>query len=236
MAWIESHQGLERHPKLLTLATKLNTDRYGAIGRLHCLWYWCLEYAPDGDLRKFDSQTIEKACDIPLETLASCNFVDCKPFLRIHDWWDYAGRFIQNKFKNYPKKWMQIKKLYKGSPRGTPKGDPKTVDQPYQPTNHTYTDFLQVWEENKGRLPGIKEFSDDRKAAFSRLFREKPDMSYWKAVVQRLAASDFACGEGKDGWKATVDFLLRKWTHVRIMEGKYDNRPHANKMTVAETI
>jgi hypothetical protein len=139
MAWIESHQSLERHPKLLSIALKLNTDKFGAIGRIHCLWWWCLDYATDGDLRKFDPDTVVMACSTPMDLLVECEFVDRRPYLRVHDWWHYAGRFIKIKYKDYPDKWKRIEVLYKGSLKGIrypslkPTNQPTDLNQPNQP-------------------------------------------------------------------------------------------------------
>ena len=144
MAWIESHQALERHPKILQLRTVLGIPLDECLGRVHRFWWWCLDYALDGDLVKFQPIVIENACGIPLEALKQCGLVDTKPNLRVHDWWQYAGRFISIKYKNYPKKWEEIRDGYiKGTPKGTPKGIAKggskglnlnLTNQPNQPT------------------------------------------------------------------------------------------------------
>ena len=43
--------------------------------------------------------------------LIRCKFVDRTPYLRVHDWWEYYGRFLQIKYKNRPEKWQEIKNL-----------------------------------------------------------------------------------------------------------------------------
>jgi hypothetical protein len=157
MAWIESHQNLERHPKLLDLAIALGTDKFGAIGRLHCLWWWCLEYALDGDLRKFNPEAVSLACSIPIDILVRCEFVDALPYRRIHDWWDYAGDFIKIKFKNYPEKWMRIEHLYKNtpkvSPKGAPKNPPKDDNQTLTLTLHNHTTVKDTEAVEKPTAP-----------------------------------------------------------------------------------
>ncbi|WP_067931222.1 hypothetical protein [Alicyclobacillus kakegawensis] len=61
MAWIESHQELARHPKTKKLARELNDTVRGAIGLLHLLWWWAMDYAEDGDLSRFDYEDIADA-------------------------------------------------------------------------------------------------------------------------------------------------------------------------------
>lgn len=110
--WIKSDQSLLNHPKLLKLKTESKIELDTTIGRLHRLWWWCLDYAFDGDLRKFDASMIESACDLSLSDLISSGFVDYRPYRRIHNWWHHAGRYLQIKYKDQPHKWRQIEKQY----------------------------------------------------------------------------------------------------------------------------
>jgi hypothetical protein len=52
MAWLESHQSLRDHPKARRLARRLD-GLPASIGHLHALWWWCLDYAPNGDLTRY---------------------------------------------------------------------------------------------------------------------------------------------------------------------------------------
>lgn len=96
MAWIESHQALREHPKTKRLARTLGIDRYAAIGLLHCLWWWTLDYADDGDLSRFDEHDIADGVDWDgdaahlVKALTCCGFIDSDR--HIHDWEDFAGR------------------------------------------------------------------------------------------------------------------------------------------------
>lgn len=144
MAWIESHQALRNHPKVLKLAGELNVQVETVIGRLHMLWWWCLDYAPDGVINKFDEKVIEEVCKIPLKFLAGANFVDLEGGAKIHDWWDYAGRFLTIRYKNQPHKLSRIRRLYKNHTNNHTnnhtKNVTKTANQPTltnlnQPTN-----------------------------------------------------------------------------------------------------
>lgn len=97
MAWIESHQGLARHPKLLRLAQRLKVNPAQAIGHLHLLWWWALDYAPDGDVSAFSADEVASAAGWTRETepflaaLRECRWLD--PDGSIHDWQDYGGRY-----------------------------------------------------------------------------------------------------------------------------------------------
>ncbi len=144
MAWIRSESGLARHPKTLLLKKLLGCELDQVIGRLHLLWWWCLEYANDGDLSKKEPKVIEESCQVPLKMLIRAGFVDSRPYRRIHDWWENQGSYLQSRFNKTPDKWQRIKQLYEqekgpilhGSPSGPGMGVRNRTDvQTYRRTD-----------------------------------------------------------------------------------------------------
>jgi hypothetical protein len=115
MAWLRSEQSLLHHPKTKLLQSYLNATLPETIGKLHMLWYWCLDYALDGDLSRKEPKMIEQSCDIPLKLLVKAGFVDSRPYRRIHDWWQIQGNYLKIRFKNQPENWQRIENLYKRS-------------------------------------------------------------------------------------------------------------------------
>ena len=104
MAWIESNQEIGRHPKTKKLARLLDISVVTAIGHLHYLWWWALDFAQDGYIGKYDEFDIAEACmwegdhQSFVDTLIQAGFVDkTESGLLIHDWFDYAGRLIIQK-------------------------------------------------------------------------------------------------------------------------------------------
>jgi hypothetical protein len=124
MAWIKSYQSLERHPKLLELMTSLDVNQSEAIGLLHRFWWWCVDYAEDGDLARFSNEQIAGMLglgkDKPfIETMVKCGFIERKPYLRIHDWIDYVGEYLYSKYRSSNlKKYKSIVRAYKGGHKG----------------------------------------------------------------------------------------------------------------------
>ena len=118
MAWIESHQALEKHPKVLRLSRACSWSIPETIGRLQMFWWWCLDYATDGRLDKHGDAVIANVFGVTQDhekfvaLLIEIEFLDSEPEIRVHDWWDYAGRFLQTRYKNKPKTWKEIKRFY----------------------------------------------------------------------------------------------------------------------------
>lgn len=125
MAWIESHQALERHPKVLHLSRLMAWDLDGTIGKLHRFWWWCLDYAPTGDLRTVDPLSIpqglglegldaEKFLPAMMQSHWICPMKGGKTPFRVHDWVNYSGGYLRDsKFRRHPDKWAQVVDLYK---------------------------------------------------------------------------------------------------------------------------
>ena len=104
-AWIKSYQALRDHPKTRKLARRVGGVPT-AIGYLHCLWWWCIDYAPDGDLTKHDIEDIAIACEWDGEpqdiitNLTECGFLENGGGLRVHDWDDYGGALVLQRARN----------------------------------------------------------------------------------------------------------------------------------------
>lgn len=112
MSWIRSDCSLPRHPKTILLKTLTGFEVDVIVGRLHFLWWWCLDYAIDGNLSQKDPKIIEGACQIPLKLLIKAGFVDRLPYRRIHDWWDNQGAYLRSRYHKQPELWQRIEKLY----------------------------------------------------------------------------------------------------------------------------
>lgn len=121
MAWIESHQKLERSGKILVLSQKLGINRYQAIGHLHSLWWWALDNARNGDVTRYGNDVVTQACgwteyindeidmsrinevtnrdkgECFIEALIESGFLDLKEGkLTIHDWSMYTWRYFHS--------------------------------------------------------------------------------------------------------------------------------------------
>ncbi|MDP2950010.1 MAG: hypothetical protein Q8P22_10780 [Chloroflexota bacterium] len=134
MAWIESHQNLQRHPKTLRAAAKLEVSVPTLIGHLQCLWWWCLDFAEDGELTGFDHAEIAQAAmwfgdaTAFVDALLQCGQANKPGFLEmnsghllVHDWSDYTGKLIERR---------QADAARKRAVRRTSAGHPQDIHTP----------------------------------------------------------------------------------------------------------
>jgi hypothetical protein len=111
MAWIESHQALGHHPKTLRLAAELGCSLPAAVGHLQFLWWFALDYAPDGVLKPGSEKTVARACcwrgrvERFWNALLSAGFLEPQDGgACIHDWREYAGRYVDRRRRDAERK------------------------------------------------------------------------------------------------------------------------------------
>jgi hypothetical protein len=110
--WIESHRGLKDHPKTVLLTAAWNDRKPCVLGHLHELWWWTLEYAPDGIIRPSFVPQVIAACewhgkgDRFWSGLVESGFLEVQTdgSYAVHDWDEYAVRRIQRYEKDNQRK------------------------------------------------------------------------------------------------------------------------------------
>lgn len=85
--------------------------------------------------------------------------------------------------------------------------------------------LFNLWNEHRPRVlsEAIKN-TQKRKQAASARWRETPSTEYWISVIQRIGQSKFCLGEVGQGWKADYDWFICPDNHIRVLEGKYDDK------------
>jgi len=102
MAWIELHQSLRDHRKVLQAADELNITPAHMVGLLSLLWLWAIDNAEDGNLSHVTSRVMSRAaqwdgdCDAFVTALKRAGFID-EGTESLHDWLDYTGRLIEQR-------------------------------------------------------------------------------------------------------------------------------------------
>lgn len=89
-------------PKVRRMVRALDIPLPQAIGHLHLLWWWCIDYAPTGRLDGYELGDIADAAEWHgcasdfVEALVAARLLDRSETgeLEVHDWWDYAGQLI----------------------------------------------------------------------------------------------------------------------------------------------
>ena len=116
MPWIESHTILGRHKKVFETARSLRIRPVYLIGHLHLLWHAALEQAESGDLTDWSDELIAEVSSWPADAptfvrrLLDHGWLD--DTRRLHDWLDYAGRYLISKYKGTPAGRERLKEIW----------------------------------------------------------------------------------------------------------------------------
>lgn len=105
MAWIQVHQTLKDHRKVLAAADELDIEPAHMLGLLISFWLWALDNAPTGSLSGISPRMIARAAqynDDPdkfVEALTDVGLLDTDQTgdLELHDWYEYTGKLIDQR-------------------------------------------------------------------------------------------------------------------------------------------
>lgn len=105
MAWIQVHQTLKDHRKVLAAADELDIEPAHMLGLLISFWLWALDNAPTGSLAGISPRMIARAAqynDDPgkfVDTLKDVGLLDTDQAgdLELHDWYEYTGKLIDQR-------------------------------------------------------------------------------------------------------------------------------------------
>lgn len=221
MAWIQSHQHLGRHPDTRRLAARAGIGAPQVIGHLHYLWWWTLEYAPDGDLSRFSPVEIAFASEWTgdpafwFAALKEIGWIDDQG--RVRDWDDIAGRLARERARDRERKRTEREAIHRGTP---PAGNPEPVPAETPDTSPPAgpTDVRRTSAGN----PSLDKTTQDKKREVerenravletSRLEDDPPPAGFPRTEADVVATA----GEQEIG-----DFALKLW-HLAASRGWCD--------------
>ncbi len=106
--WLEVRVQLRNHHKLNSSAKSLEIPRIHLLGHLVGLWLGALEFAEDGDLWRDDEEStlrfIASLAELPFDPERFVEVLRLDRWLDgwlIHDWLDYAGKYLYGKYKSH---------------------------------------------------------------------------------------------------------------------------------------
>ena len=213
MAWIPSHQELKDHPKTKRLRRALGVGLPQAIGHLHMLWWWALDYAEDGRLSKWTADDIADAAGWEgeakqfVDALVESGFLDRDgDTLMVHDWDEYLGRLLDKRRKNAERKRRSRENAEGGSgeSRGSHAGQERDGQGSHRATEQNTTQE-NLKNPSRSTSPG-GDAEPGRKAVFT-----DGDMALAELLARRIA-------ENNPRARSPTASQLRSWANeVRLM-------------------
>jgi hypothetical protein len=96
--------------------------------------------------------------------------------------------------------------------------------------------LFDLWNLNCASLAKARGMSAKRSAAEASRLKENHSPDYWLEVISRITASKFCRGEAGSSWRADFDWLLKPDTHLKVLEGKYDDKDGARAEDTPEAL
>lgn len=235
MAWIESHQEVGRHPKTKKLARKLGVSIPAAVGHLHFLWWWALDFAHDGVLDKFDSEDIAEAMEWDgdseqlLEALIDSGYIDETDHgLVIHDWGEYAGKLLERRAKDRERKRAAaeaagVPKKVRGKSTGKKAEEIEITGESAEQT--PYKAIVDMYHDICKSYSKLRNISDSRKKAIAARWKEYgQDLDTFRELFELAEASPFLKGKNQKNWTADFNWLMNSENMAKVLEGKYNDK------------
>lgn len=196
---------------------RLKTSRHETVGLLNLFWWWCLDYAPDGELTGFSAEEIAIAvewtgnADALLDALTAAGFIDATDAgLIVHDWDEYGGKILKRKAAHRDRM-RESRATYEPGTDGARDDDESDRDAHVQRTDgardtHVRTQIRKEEKrEEKTRSQGAQDAPDDA-----------PD----GADDGEEGQDDAAANKGKRGTRFSPDAVLTdEWRDAAIKLG-----------------
>jgi hypothetical protein len=99
---------------------------------------------------------------------------------------------------------------------------------PVSPSEGEAESILFFWN-SFSQLPTIKTITPNRARKIRKRLADRFWREHWRKGVQRAAACPFLTGDGRQGWRATLDWFLGGDSLAKILEGAYDNQPQPDQ-------
>lgn len=93
------------------------------------------------------------------------------------------------------------------------------------PTKERMNRIAELWNEHAhAQFRRVKECGGERLRKLGARWSEHPDEQYWVDVIQRINLSAFCSGKNDRKWTASIDWLARPETAIKVLEGVYDDK------------
>ena len=91
-------------------------------------------------------------------------------------------------------------------------------------------EFVDLYHTICTNLPKMTKLNDSRKEKIRIRLKEEANFEKWKECFQLCNDTPFLRGENKDGWKASLDWLVSNDTnYLKVLEGNYKRQESENE-------
>jgi len=209
VAWRSPDCGLPSNPRELQKYSRLTPGQFNRI------WPVLKDFFYEDNGRLFQGRLLDELETVKRLTIQRSN----------------AGKASALKRKKRDERALVRDANEKQAPTPTPTPTPTT--KPYSPfVNEAVEIYNEVAE--KISIPLCQKVTDTRRKQIEARLNDCEGIEGWKAAMVKLEQSPHCHGFNDRGWKASIDFLCRESSFVKLMEGVYDGAPMQQDISKAD--
>jgi hypothetical protein len=197
-------------------------------GHLHFLWWWCMDYALDGDLSKYTNQQIADASEWDADATEYVNALVESGFLdrteigcKIHDWLDFCGTLVKKRLARKEEKRKEtgdiVDRLHPKTSEVVPTVPNRTVP------NRTVPNRTEPNKKRVGFTPPTKNEVEDYGTSINFTLDAQSFLDYYATRGWKLGRTPM-----KD-WRAAV----RTWKNREAKDTATKEATHAQPLPAA---
>ena len=225
--WIKSDERLANHPKVDLLAATLDIHPAQALGHLHYVWYFGLNYADDGDLTRYRNN-LSKAAKYDgdnkefVSALVDTGWLDDDgKKLQIHDWLDYHGALLDQREKDRDRKRRERESKKEAEAVEKKLEEKFTVDKDTRAS--MFQTIVEVWlDKSYFEAVSNNEINTDVRGQVNRALKILIDENKVDDPneISRRALNYFI----RYGERPTPQALTRRWPEINVATTDQDRK------------
>lgn len=247
--WIKMRSELQRHPKVVRIASALRADRLRVIGGLHAVWCLFDEHSEDGHTDGYTTEAIDGLIGWTgfCQAMANVQWLDitgefCSmPRFDEHNGKSAKRRAMETERKRREraeesgqssasdadkKRSREDKREEKISP--SPNGEGAKPDESGVADHCPHQQIIALYHEALPTGRQVREWTPARAAALRARWREnqkRQDLEWWRRFFGYCAQSQFLTGQtstsGRKPFELSLDWLVKSENMAKVIEGAY---------------
>lgn len=252
MAWIELHDTLPDHAKVVDLAALLRMDRDMVVGKLVRLWIWALSNRESGEFRTGDASIISEAMrfkgkpQVLIDSMVEVRLLDVtETGWEIHDWDERVGMLlakreaVRSQTKERVTRYREQKKQKCNALQNENVTQCNAATIPYHTVPKPYHTVPKP-KNNPTDCDSVRP--QDVMDAFNRICISLPKVTKltdsrkkairarnapltdFEAVFMAAEQSDFLSGRNGKWTNCGFDWLIKPTNWQKVLEGNYKSK------------
>jgi len=232
--WLKMEVDLPEKPEVWQIAGIVGLDADAVVGKLLKVWRWFDAHTESGNAFGVTYALVDHVTGVTGfgEAMALCGWLLQEgSFLRLPNFDRHNGKTAKNRA-------LTAKRVAKCKEKGNGEGNgvsvttalPREEKRREEIKDSKPIPLTAIRDAYNSALPmlnGVRKISGEREKHLRARWNDEADrqtLEYWVEFFNYVAQSDFLTGRNGVWTKCDFDWLINETNHVKVAEGKYENR------------